>query len=74
MRLEPHRFGVDRDRAGVARQVGQVAAMQADGHGLAPSFRVCVIMSVHKRLMPVTLGQRLLAIEAERLDRRQIAE
>jgi hypothetical protein len=33
MRIEPHRLGVDRDRAAVARQVGQIAAVQADGHG-----------------------------------------
>ena len=32
-RVEAHRFGVDRDRGtGVARQVGKIAAMQADGH------------------------------------------
>src|ERR1700716_2145415 len=32
-RVEPHGLGIDRDRAGVAREVGQIAAMLADGHG-----------------------------------------
>src|SRR5262249_21897794 len=32
-RIEPHGFGVDRRRAAaVAREVGQIAAMQADSH------------------------------------------
>src|SRR6478609_1736845 len=33
MRIEPHGFGVDRDRIRVAGKIRQVAAMQADGHG-----------------------------------------
>ena len=32
--VEPHRFGVDRNSgAGVARQIGQIATVQANGHG-----------------------------------------
>src|SRR5262249_24099261 len=44
-RLEPHGFGVDRDRAGIAREVGQVAAVQADGHAVlrAPSTDAALI-------------------------------
>src|SRR5262249_28911051 len=34
MRLEPHGLGVDRHRAAlVVEEIGQVAAVQADGHG-----------------------------------------
>src|SRR5882757_1300125 len=32
MRMQAHGLGVDRYRVGVARNIGQVAAMQADGH------------------------------------------
>ena len=32
MRIEPHGLGIDRHRIRVAGQIGQVAAMQADGH------------------------------------------
>jgi hypothetical protein len=32
VRVQPHGLGVDRHRAGVAGQVGQIAAMQAYGH------------------------------------------
>ncbi len=32
MRMEAHGLGIDRYRVGVARNIGQVAAMQADGH------------------------------------------
>ena len=32
MRIEPHRLRVDRDRTAVARQVGQIPAVQPDGH------------------------------------------
>ena len=34
--VEPHGLGVDRHRARVGRQVGQVAAVQADGHRRYP--------------------------------------
>ena len=39
---EPHRLGVDRDRAHarVARQVRQIAAMKADGHTMPAAFVV----------------------------------
>src|SRR5438045_9524647 len=33
MRIEPHGFGIDRNRILVAGEIRQVAAMQADGHG-----------------------------------------
>ena len=36
-RIEPHGLGVDRDRAAVAREIGQIAAMQADGHCGSPA-------------------------------------
>jgi hypothetical protein len=32
-RIQPHRFGVDRHLPRVAREVGQVAPMQSNGHG-----------------------------------------
>src|SRR5712664_546699 len=34
MRVQPHGLGIDRHRIGVAGQIGQIAAMQADGHGV----------------------------------------
>src|SRR5262249_61549469 len=32
--IEPHSLGVDRNRATVAAEVGQIATMQSDGHGV----------------------------------------
>ena len=32
MRVEPHGLGVDRDHVLVAREIGEIAAVQADGH------------------------------------------
>ncbi len=32
MRIEPHGLGIDRYRSRVAGQIGQIAAVQADGH------------------------------------------
>src|SRR5581483_10339906 len=39
MRIEPHRLGVDRHRALIGREVGKIAAVQADGHDFPLSER-----------------------------------
>src|SRR5882672_11624842 len=40
MRMQPHGLGIDRHRIGVAGEIGQVAAMQADGHKVASMFQI----------------------------------
>src|SRR5262249_49185345 len=74
-RLEAHGLGVDRNRAGVARKVGQVAAMQADGHAVpcAPSNRAALITVDSPRhnadgaraMTSVDLGDHLRAVVTE---------
>ncbi|OIQ69897.1 hypothetical protein GALL_484980 [mine drainage metagenome] len=34
MRMQPHGLGIDRHRVGIAGEIGQIAAMQAYGHGV----------------------------------------
>jgi len=41
MRMQPHGLGIDRHRNRcVAGQIGQIAAMQADGHGVSVPRRI----------------------------------
>src|SRR5581483_11495021 len=40
MRIEPHGLGVDRNLRGIAREIGQVAAVQAYGHERGGLWRI----------------------------------
>ena len=40
MRVQPHGLGIDRNRIRVAGEIGQIAAMQADGHEMKPRVLV----------------------------------
>ncbi len=40
VRMQPHGLGIDRHRIGIAGQIGQVAAMQADGHDAVKPRRI----------------------------------
>jgi hypothetical protein len=42
VRMQPHGLGIDRHRIGIAGQIGQIAAMQADGHDAVKPRRIGV--------------------------------
>src|SRR3981189_461204 len=58
MRMQPHGLGIDRHRIGVEGQIGQIAAMQAYGHGvrdLVESMRTKLPLKLERGERPVCL-------------------
>ena len=50
MRVEPHGLGIDRHGTLVGTEVGQVAAVQADGHAGIPALGIFTLFIVARPL------------------------